>query len=119
MASENGSNAAIAHALLLETITGDEIVLQYTIPEINMDHIKKLTTSFGMIQFSRINQPDIASGYTLDDNARALIAMCQHYELTGAAEDLKYIHIYFNFIRDILGTCTCSKLIVGICPGKL
>jgi len=102
MASTAWENAAIAHALLLETITGDEIVLQYTIPEINMDHIKKLTTSFGMIQFSRINQPDIASGYTLDDNARALIAMCQHYELTSAAEDLKYIHIYFNFIKHCL-----------------
>jgi hypothetical protein len=27
-----------------------------------------------MIQFSIINQPDLNSGYTLDDNARALVA---------------------------------------------
>jgi hypothetical protein len=99
MASTAWENAAIAHALLIEKITGDEIVLHYNIPEINLDHIKKLTTSFGMIQFSRINQPDIDSGYTLDDNARALIAMCQHYQLTGDAEDLKYIQIYFKFIK--------------------
>ena len=52
-----------------------------------------------MIQFSKINQPDIDSGYTLDDNARALIAMCQHFELTGDAKDIKYINIYFNFIK--------------------
>lgn len=102
MASTAWENAAIAHALLLEEITGDEILLQYTIPDINLDHVKKLTTDFGMIQFSRINHPDISSGYTLDDNARALIAMCQHYELTAAAGDLEYIHIYFNFIKHCL-----------------
>ena len=56
--------------------------LHYNMPAINLDHVKKLTTDFGMIQFSKINQPDIDSGYTLDDNARALIAMCQHFELT-------------------------------------
>jgi len=99
MASTAWENEAIAHALLLEKITGDEILLHYNIPDINLDHIKKLTTNFGMIQFSKINQPDIDSGYTLDDNARALIAMCQHYELTGDEKDLEYIHIYFNFIK--------------------
>lgn len=39
------------------------------------------------------------SGYTLDDNARALIAICQHYELTAEEEDLTMILIYFNFIK--------------------
>jgi hypothetical protein len=39
-----------------------------------------------MIQFSIINQPDLNSGYTLDDNARALVAMCQHFELTNDSE---------------------------------
>ena len=46
-----------------------------------------MTTDFGIIQFSKINQPDILSGYTLDDNARALIATCMHYELTGDEAD--------------------------------
>src|SRR6185295_18802690 len=43
--------------------------------------------------------PDIDSGYTLDDNARALIAMCRHFELTGDTKDIQYINIYFNFIK--------------------
>jgi hypothetical protein len=42
-----------------------------------------------MIQFSVINQPDIDSGFTLDDNARAMVALCQHYELTKDENDLK------------------------------
>ncbi|MES2517409.1 MAG: glycosyltransferase [Bacteroidota bacterium] len=91
-------NAAIAHALLFENMSEGKITLNYQIPVINLDHVKRLTTNFGMIQFSVINQPDIDSGYTLDDNARAMVAMCQHYELTKDEEDLKYIGIYLDFI---------------------
>ena len=92
-------NAAIAHALLFEKTADKRIVLQYRIPKINLNHFKKLTTPFGMIQFSIINQPDLDSGYTLDDNARALVAMCQHFELTNDTADLEYIELYFNFIQ--------------------
>lgn len=98
MAPTAWENAAIAHALLFERIAEGAISLHYKIPAINLDYVKKLTTHFGMIQFSVINQPDIDSGYTLDDNARAMVAMCQHYELTQDNADLKYIGIYLNFI---------------------
>ena len=92
-------NAAISHALLFENMSERQISLKYKIPAVNLDHIKRMTTDFGMYQFCVINQPDIDSGYTLDDNARAMVAMCQHYELTKNAEDLKYIQIYYNFIE--------------------
>lgn len=52
-----------------------------------------------MVQFSNLNHPDIESGYTLDDNARALIALCMHYELTGVFTDLTLIRRYLNFIK--------------------
>ncbi len=102
MAPTAWENTAIAHAILFKNISNSKISLHYKIPVINLNHINKLTTNFGMIQFSKLNQPDIDSGYTLDDNARAVIAMCQHYELTGNKEDLKYIKIYFNFIKHCL-----------------
>ena len=76
-------NSAVAHAMLFERISGETIVLQFNMPVINLNHVKNLTTDSGIIQFSKINQPDLCSGYTLDDNARALIAMCMHYKLTG------------------------------------
>ena len=98
MASTAWENSSIAHAKLFEN-TDDTILLHYTIPKINLNHIKKLTTSFGIIQFSIINQPDINSGYTLDDNARALVALCQHYKLTKNNDDLVYINRYINFIK--------------------
>ena len=92
-------NASIAHASLFKKYIGTDISLQYSIPSVNLDHFYKMTTDFGIIQFSRLNKPDIDSGYTLDDNARALIAMCQHFKLTKNVSDLKYINIYFSFIK--------------------
>jgi len=91
-------NAGIAHASLFSAMSEQQISLNYRIPEVNLDHIKRMTTSFGMYQFCIINQPDIDSGYTLDDNARAMVSMCQHYEFTKDDADLKYINIYYNFI---------------------
>ncbi|HSU27852.1 MAG TPA: glycosyltransferase [Chitinophagaceae bacterium] len=99
MASTAWENAAIAHALLFEKKGKGLFSLQYAVPGINLDHVKKMTTSFGMIQFSKINQPDIDSGYTLDDNARALIAFCQHFKMTRDETDIAYMKIYLDFIN--------------------
>jgi hypothetical protein len=91
-------NSAVAHGRFLSKISSAAIELHYRNPEINLAHIKKMTTNFGILQFSKINRPDVTSGYTLDDNARALIAMCQHYKLTEDPKDLVYIKIYLDFI---------------------
>jgi len=99
MASTAWQNSAIAHALLFEKLTANAFQLNYKVPPINLNHIKRMTTNFGMIQFSKISIPDIHSGYTLDDNARALIALCQHYELFQNANDLDLINTYLQFIK--------------------
>jgi glycosyltransferase involved in cell wall biosynthesis len=99
MAETCWENSANKHALLFKNTDPENIKLKYTIPDTNLAHIKKMTTDFGILQFSKINQPDISSGYTLDDNARALIAICLNYSYTRNCEDLKYIEIYLNFIR--------------------
>lgn len=92
-------NTAIAHAMLFKKIIKDELSLRYELPDINLGHFKKMTTAFGMIQFSKINHPDPKSGYTIDDNARAMVAMCMQFELFGAKKDLSYIKIYLDFIQ--------------------
>ena len=98
MASTAWENSAIEHAKLFKKITTNKITLQHSLPEINLNHFRKLTTKFGMFQFSTINQPDPDSGYTLDDNARAMISMCMEYELTGNKASLMAIHTYLKFI---------------------
>ncbi len=91
-------NISLANADLFKKID-KHILLQFRLPELNLSHIKRLTTDFGMIQFSKINHPDISSGYTIDDNARALVSICMHFELTGEKEDLGYMAIYLDFIK--------------------
>jgi glycosyltransferase involved in cell wall biosynthesis len=92
-------NSAVAHAMLFEKISGGNISILYNLPAINLNHLKQMTTNTGIIQFSKINQPDISSGYTLDDNARALIAMCMYFKLTGDEKSLSYIKLYLSFIK--------------------
>jgi glycosyltransferase involved in cell wall biosynthesis len=92
-------NSAIAHAMVLGKIADERLVLKYNLPPINFDHLRLMTTNTGIIQFSKINQPDISSGYTLDDNARAMIAGCMYFKLSGDEKSLFYIQKYLNFIK--------------------
>ncbi|MEI7597056.1 MAG: glycosyltransferase [Bacteroidota bacterium] len=92
-------NSAIAHGVLFERIIDHDFTFHYNTPEINLNHLKEMTTDFGLIQFSRINQPDLESGYTLDDNARALIAVCMHYEFARENHDLGLMYKYLDFIN--------------------
>lgn len=102
MAATAWQNSAIAHALVFKNLIANNFSLNYRIPKINLSHIRKMTIPMGIIQFSKIANPDLHSGYTLDDNARALIALCQHYELFGEDTDLKLINTYLEFIRHCL-----------------
>ena len=92
-------NVAVAHAMLFEEFSDAGLSLQYSLPVVNTNHVKNITTNFGMIQFSKLNRPDIESGYTLDDNARAMVAMCMHYEVTKDKTDLESIATYLDFIE--------------------
>lgn len=92
-------NSAIAHNMVFEKIRGDKISMNYDLPAIKLNHVKEMTTDTGIIQFSKINQPDLSSGYTLDDNARALVAISMYYELSGDEKSLFYIRIYLSFIK--------------------
>jgi glycosyltransferase involved in cell wall biosynthesis len=91
-------NSAVAHGRFLQKAAPTDIHLRYRNPEINLEHVMRMTTDFGIIQFSKINRPDLSSGYTIDDNARAMIAMCQYYKAKSDPTVLKYIATYLNFI---------------------
>ena len=97
--STSWENSAVAHAMLIQKMAPDKIKIQYNLPEINLNHLKAMTTDFGMIQFSKINQPDINSGYTLDDNARALVATCMYLKSADEKACIADIQKYLDFIR--------------------
>ena len=62
-------------------------------PEINLKGLEDMTDKFGMLQFANGSEPDRSKGYTLDDNARALIVASQL-----GREDLA--DIYLKFIQN-------------------
>jgi len=75
-----------------------ELILgQRKLPPIKLEHLAKLTDNFGIIQFAKLTEPDISSGYTLDDNARALIVAVLHYKKFRAHSALKLASIYLSF----------------------
>jgi glycosyltransferase involved in cell wall biosynthesis len=92
-------NSAIAHAGLFEKVSDGAIRIRFNYPGIDLMHMKRMTTDIGIIQFSKINEPDIESGYTLDDNARALVASCMYFKLTGDKRVFDDINRYLSFIR--------------------
>lgn len=99
MAPTAWENTSIAHAKLFERLGTIGTKLKWELPIFQLDHIHRMTTDFGIIQFAKIAQADLQTGYTLDDNARALILMCQHYRCSGNIEDLILIQIYLQFIQ--------------------
>ncbi|RZJ56134.1 MAG: glycosyltransferase [Flavobacterium sp.] len=92
-------NVGITHMTTYKKLMENPNEIKFSYPPIQLAHIKKMTTELGIIQFCKISVPDLGSGYTLDDNARALIALCMHYKLTEDKDDLPYILIYLDFIE--------------------
>lgn len=76
------------------------LLAQAVLPPINLDHLKKMTDSFGLFQFAVFTTPDKNSGYTLDDNARALIVCNQLAAHSHQPRGINRLtSIYLNFIN--------------------
>lgn len=91
-------NAAIAYILLFKKTLASDEKLVYSIPPVNIEHIELMSRHFGIIQFAKGNKPDIDSGYTLDDNARALIGLCKVYINKKHSTCRDCIKRYLDFI---------------------
>ena len=94
-------NIANQYGLLFGELTNRAEDLRFNLPPIKLDHIKALTTDIGMLQFSKFSQPDHSSGYTLDDNTRALIDMVMYHNIYEETTALKLANIYLKFIERI------------------
>lgn len=68
-------------------------------PRMKLDHMKKLTDNKGMIQFAKGSTPDKLSGYTVDDNARALITAVVHNKITKSPYSEELIKTYIKFLE--------------------
>lgn len=68
------------------------------LPQLNLEHLKRMTDCTGIIQHAAYAVPELATGYTTDDNARALIVALKSYEKTGQEEALKLAERYLAFL---------------------
>ncbi|MFH1501118.1 MAG: glycosyltransferase [archaeon] len=69
-------------------------------PYVRLRHLNNLTDETGIIQFSKLTTPDKESGYTVDDNSRALIATVLHSNLFKSKNSLKLAKTYLNFLEN-------------------
>ena len=58
------------------------------LPEIGLDHLRRMTDSTGMLQHARFSLPNYAEGYCIDDNARALMLTVRLEKRGVAGEEL-------------------------------
>ncbi len=72
-------------------------------------HLKSMTDATGMLQFARLNTPDPESGYTGDDNARALLVALDMKE----QERPELVRTYVRFLE------TARRSDGGWCNWKL
>ena len=64
---------------------------------VSLDHLERMTDCFGLIQHANYSLPDLRTGYTTDDNARALVVVLKHHRLYGdkLSRELAYRYLAF------------------------
>ncbi len=92
-------NIAIAYMRTFKGLVPALHTCEKHAPVMKMDHLAKLTDDFGIIQFAKLAEPDLSSGYTVDDNARALIIAVRYYEQNHLPTSLRAALIYLNFLH--------------------
>tara|TARA_Y100000310_G_scaffold345268_1_gene463254 strand:- start:11289 stop:13520 length:2232 start_codon:yes stop_codon:yes gene_type:complete len=93
------SNVALSYDKVFKKYISQYKRLHKELPPIKLKHLSTISNKFGVIQFSNHTDPDISSGYTLDDNARAMIVCAMHYDNFKDSTKLKSIETYLNFIE--------------------
>lgn len=65
----------------------------------NLQYFRTLTTKIGMLQHGNLNKPDPAHGYSIDDNARAMVVALQIFELYNDSTILPLIDVYIGYLE--------------------
>lgn len=76
-----------------------DLLSETPVPTLKMDHLYNMTDNFGLFQFGSLARPNKNSGYTLDDNARAIIVCSWLIKQKYTKELEKIISLYFSFIK--------------------
>jgi len=97
-------NVAIAHMQVFTRLLTGPRVPRLSHPPMNLAHLIRMTTPIGLLQFAQLSVPDPASGHTVDDNARALTAICTCIAQTGNTELFELADIYLSLLERAIQT---------------
>ncbi len=92
---------ASTRSMLWKTVAKEyiDIFKNITLPPLHIGHLQEMTDEFGLFQFANHASPNKKHGYTLDDNARALIFCSWHLQTKKTAEISSLLNIYLEFIK--------------------
>lgn len=79
--------------------SGGDSALQGSFPALRLDHLERLTDSAGIVQHAFFSVPDLTHGYSIDDQARALIIAIAHTRLRSERLPPQVIYTYLSFLR--------------------
>jgi len=92
-------NVALSHMKEFADIVPDLEKTEKILPPLRLTHLSHLSDDFGIIQFAVLDKPDHSSGYTIDDNARALVAMVWLLNIHKNRAAERLAGIYFKFLK--------------------
>ncbi|HXU63967.1 MAG TPA: glycosyltransferase family 4 protein, partial [Polyangia bacterium] len=70
-----------------------------SLPDLRLDHLKRLTDDTGVVQHATYSVPARSSGYCVDDNARALIVALHVDGMSSSAETKQLLSTYLGFLH--------------------
>ena len=109
------SNVADNYIELLDHVLEDSKQKLKYWPDFSLKHLESMTNKLGLVQFARKAQPMLRSGYTLDDNSRALqlvvAAADARPELANKCNALAKIYI------NVMAHCLNQEPIVNYLSG--
>ncbi len=84
-------------AVLYEPV-GEETGSVVDLPDLQLDHLIRLTDEVGLIQHAKFIVPAREHGYCMDDNARALEVIIKYCRDKKDKEALRLLSIYLGFV---------------------
>jgi len=70
-----------------------------TLPELRLDHLRRLTDDTGIIQHATYSVPARRTGYCVDDNARALIVALHADRVQSSADARALVTTYLSYLH--------------------
>lgn len=100
-------NIALSYMAEFIAISPELAKKEKALPHVSLEHFERMTDDFGMFQFAVLTEPNKSSGYTLDDNARALIAVVWEFDKNKKEDNIskhkrveaKLLEVYVSFLE--------------------